>query len=132
MEKRIFKEKLINQEGVIISDQGRSPGGIFAATALNGARFFLFFFPYFVYLAHFTKFTRGSSLLMEKLFSRRKSKSRRKVLVKKKETKGKQVQKRKKENHSGQDKKNSFVKATSIGGASRWRPDFGQRSRLKL
>ena len=42
MEKRIFKEKLINQEGVIISDQGRSPGGIFAATALNGARFFLF------------------------------------------------------------------------------------------
>ena len=132
MKKLIFKEKLINQEGVIISDQGRSPGGIFAATALNGARFFLFFFPYFVYLAHFTKFTRGSSLLMEKLFSRRKSKSRRKVLVKKKETKGKQVQKRKKENHSGQDKKNSFVKATSIGGASRWRPDFGQRSRLKL
>ena len=130
MEKRIFKEKLINQEGVIISDQGRSPGGIFAATTLNGARFF---FPYFVYLAHFTKFTRGSSLLMEKLFSRRKSKSRRKVLVKKKkETKGKQVQRRKKENHSGQDKKNSFVKATSIGGASRWRPDFGQRSRLKL
>ena len=53
-------------------------------------------------------------------------------LVKKKETKGKQVQRRKKENHSGQDKKNSFVKATSIGGASRWRPDFGQRSRLKL
>ena len=132
MEKRIFKEKLINQEGVIISDKGRSPGGIFAATALNGARLFLFFFPYFVYLAHFTKFTRGSSLLMEKLFSRRKSKSRRKVLVKKKETKGKQVQRRKKENHSGQDKKNSFVKATSIGGASRWRPDFGQRSRLKL
>ena len=44
MEKRIFKEKLINQEGVIISDQGRSPGGIFAATALNGARFF---FPIF-------------------------------------------------------------------------------------
>ena len=131
MEKRIFKEKLINQEGVIISDQGRSPGGIFAATALNGAGFF--FFPYFIYLAHFTKFTRGSSLLMEKLFSRRKSKSRRKVLVKKKkETKGKQVQRRKKENHSGQDKKNSFVKATSIGGASRWRPDFGQRSRLKL
>ena len=40
MEKRIFKEKLLNQEG----DQGRSPGGIFAATALNGARFFLFFF----------------------------------------------------------------------------------------
>ena len=133
MEKRIFKEKLINQEGVIISDKGRSPGGIFAATALNGARFFWFFFAYFVYLAHFTKFTRGSSLLMEKLFSRRKSKSRRKVLViKKKETKGKQVQRRKKENHSGQDKKNSFVKATSIGGASRWRPDFGQRSRLKL
>ena len=132
MEKRIFKEKLINQESVIISDQGRSTGGIFAATALNGARFFWVFFAYFVYLAHFTKFTRGSSLLMEKLFSRRKSKSRRKVLIKKKETKGKQVQRRKKENHSCQDKKNSFVKATSIGGASRWRPDFGQRSRLKL
>ena len=88
MEKLIFKEKLINQEGVIISDQGRSPGGIFAATALNGARFFMFFFPYFVYLAHFTKFTRGSSLLMEKLFARRKIKSRRKS-GKKKGKKGK-------------------------------------------
>ena len=89
MEKRIFKEKSLNQEGVIFSDQGRSPGGIFAATALNGARFFMFFFPYFVYLAHLTKFTRGSSLLMEKLFARRKIKSRRKSLVKKKEKKRK-------------------------------------------
>ena len=95
MEKRIFKEKLINQEGVIISDKDRSPGGIFAATALNGARLFLFFFPYFVYLAHFTKFTRGSSLLMEKLFSRRKSKSRRKVLVKEKGNKRKTGPKKK-------------------------------------
>ena len=33
MEKRIFKHKLINQEGVIISDLGESPEGIFAATA---------------------------------------------------------------------------------------------------
>ena len=105
MEKRIFKEKLINQEGVIISDQGRSPGGIFAATALNGARFFMFFFPYFVYLAHLTKFTCGSSLLMEKLFARRKIKSRRKSLVKKK--KGK-----KKENRSKEERKRTILVKT--------------------
>ena len=43
---------------------------------------FIFFFPYFVYAAHFKKFTRGSSLLMEKLFTRRKIKSRIKSLVK--------------------------------------------------
>ena len=54
------------------------------------------------------------------------------MVKKKKERKGKQDQRRKKENHSGQAKKNSLVKATSIGRASRWRPDFGQRGRLKL
>ena len=121
MEKRIFKEKLINQEG----DQGRSPGGIFAATALNGARFFLFTLRTLQNSLVEALCSWKSCFLVEKA-------SRRKVLVKKKETKGKQVRRRKKENHSGQDKKNSFVKATSIGGASHWRPDFGQRSRLKL
>ena len=80
--RRIFKDKSRNQEGVIISDVSGSPGGLFAATTLDGARFYIFF-PYFVYTVHFKKFTRGSSLLMEKLFARRKIKSRRKSLVKK-------------------------------------------------
>ena len=34
---------VINQEGVIISDLGESPGGIFAATAHFGARFSCYF-----------------------------------------------------------------------------------------
>ena len=80
--RRIFKDKSRNQEGVIISDVSGSPGGLFAATTLDGVGFYIFF-PYFVYTAHFKKFTRGSSLLMEKLFARRKIKSRRKSLVKK-------------------------------------------------
>ena len=42
-----------------------SPGGIFAVTTHLGPRFSCFF-AYFVYIAHFTKFTGGSSLLMEK------------------------------------------------------------------
>ena len=79
--RRIFKDKSRNQEGVIISDVSGSPGGLFAATTLDGARFYIFF-PYFVYTVHFKKFTRGSSLLMEKLFARRKIKSRIKSLVK--------------------------------------------------
>ena len=64
----------------------------------------MFFFPYFVYLAHLTKFTRGSSLLMEKLYARRKIKSRRKSLVKKK---GK-----KKENRSKEERKRTILVKT--------------------
>ena len=65
--------------------------------------------PYFVYIAHFTKFARGSSLIMEKNFAQGKIKSGRKSMVKKKREK---------------KKKNSFVKANGTDGAPRWRPDF--------
>ena len=45
--------------------------------------------PYFVYIAHFTKFARGSSLIMEKNFAQGKIKSGRKSMVKKKRKKEK-------------------------------------------
>ena len=77
---------VINQEGVIISDLGESPGGIFAATAHFGARFSCYF-PFFVYIAHFTKFTGGSSLLKERLLLIEKSKAEESPLEKKKQTK---------------------------------------------
>ena len=87
--RRIFKDKSRNQEGVIISDVSGSPGGLFAATTLDGARFYIFF-PYFVYTVHFKKFTRGSSLLMEK------NQKQKKVFGKKK---------KKKENRSKEKRK---------------------------
>ena len=80
-------------------------------------------FPYFVYIAHLTKFTRGSSLLMEKSLLIEKIKSGRKSLVKK----GKE--KRPKEERKSiilSRKKNSFVKVTGTSGAPRWRPYFEQ------
>ena len=80
-------------------------------------------FPYIVYIAHLTKFTRGSSLLMEKSLLIEKIKSGRKSLVKK----GKE--KRPKEERKSiilSRKKNSFVKVTGTSGAPRWRPYFEQ------
>ena len=44
-------------------------------------------FPYFLYIAHFTKFTRGSSLFMEKSLRMEKINSGRKSLGEKKEKK---------------------------------------------
>ena len=44
-------------------------------------------FPYFVYIAHFPKFTRESSLFMEKIFTHGKINSGRKSLGEKKEKK---------------------------------------------
>ena len=79
------------------------------------------YFVYFVYIAHFTKFTCGSSLIMEK------SKTGKKSLVKK-EKKNRSKEERKSTILSRKEK-NSFVKATSAGWAPRWRPDFKQRSR---
>ena len=48
----------------------RIPWGIFAATA-----HFFMLFPYFVSIVHLTKFTQGSSLLMEKSLAIKKSKA---------------------------------------------------------
>ena len=80
------------------------------------------YFVYFVYIAHFTKFTCGSSLIMEK------SKTGKKSLVKKEKKKNRSKEERKSTILSRKEK-NSFVKATSAGWAPRWRPDFKQRSR---
>ena len=84
--------------------------------------------PYFVYIAHFTKFARGSSLIMEKNFAQGKIKSGRKSMVKKKEKKRKKKKTGPKEKvrvpFSQEKKKNSFVKANGTDGAPRWRPDF--------
>ena len=65
------------------------------------------YFVYFVYIAHFTKFTCGSSLIMEK------SKTGKKSLVKK-EKKNRSKEERKSTILSRKEK-NSFVKATSAG-----------------
>ena len=55
-------------------------------------------FPYFVYIAHFTKFTRGSSLFMEKSLLMDKSTAVESPWEKKR--KKRQAQRRKKEYHS--------------------------------
>ena len=82
------------------------------ATTLDGARFLSFFL---IFCLDCALYTRRSSLLMKKLFTCRKIKSRRKSLIKERK-KGKQVQRRKKEN--------SFCEGTSIGRGPRWRPDL--------
>ena len=74
-------------------------------------------FPYFfyiVYIAHFTKFTRGSSLIMEKSLSWKNKKLEKKSLEKKKKKKNKSKEERKSTILSRKEK-NSFVKATSAG-----------------
>ena len=76
-------------------------------------------FPYFVYIVHFTKFTRGISL-------------KKSLLVKKKKVKEKKKKKNKKEStilSRKEKKRKSFEKATGTSGAPRWHPDFEQRSR---
>ena len=81
-------------------------------------------FPYFVYIVHFTKFTRGISL--EKSLLVEKS-----SLVEKSKVEGKKKKKktRKKVPFCQEKKRKSFEKATGISGAQRWHPDFEQRSR---
>ena len=55
---------IINLEGVRISDLSEPLGKFPGNRSCWGSIFVLF--PYFVYIAHLTKFTRGSSLLTEK------------------------------------------------------------------
>ena len=87
-------------------------------------------FPYFAYIEHFTKLTRGSFLFKETFLLMEKIQIGRKSSVKKKKKKKKKAQRRKKEYQSVKKRKStSFVKATRTGGAPRWRPDFEQRSR---
>ena len=80
-------------------------------------------FPYFVYIVHFTKFTRGISL--EKSLLVEKS-----SLVEKSKVEGKKKKKTRKKIPFCQEKKRkSFEKATGTSGAPRWHPDVEQRSR---
>ena len=58
--KTYFQIKVNKSGSVIISDLGESRGN------RSSWGSFLMLFPYFVYIAHFTKFTRGRSFLMEK------------------------------------------------------------------
>ena len=73
-----------------------SPGG-----GSSWASFFMLF-AYFVYIAHLTKFTRGSSLILGKYLPTEKIKSGRNSLVKKGK---KRAQRRRKENHSVKKRK---------------------------
>ena len=65
------------------------------------------YFVYFVYIAHFTKFTCGSSLIMEKSNTGKKSLVKKEKKDRSKEERKSTIQSRK--------EKNSFVKATSAG-----------------
>lgn len=65
--KHIFKLKVVNQEGVIILDLGESPGGNFSSNHSSWGSFFMLFL-YLVHIAHLTKFTGGSPLLIKKIF----------------------------------------------------------------
>ena len=78
-------------------------------------------FPYFVYIVHFTKFTRGISL--EKSLLVEKS-----SLVEKSKVEGKKKKKQERKYHFVKKRK-SFEKATGTSGAPRWHPDVEQRSR---
>ena len=74
-------------------------------------------FPYFIYIAHLTKFTRGALCLWKNLCSG-KIKGGRKSSVKKK----KAIEEReKKERVPFCPERNSFVKATGTVGAPHWR-----------
>ena len=53
---------------------GRIPWGNFRGNSSFWGSFFMLF-PYFVYIAHFTKFTGGSSLLKERLLLIEKKKA---------------------------------------------------------
>lgn len=63
-----------------------------------------------------------------KIFAYGKINSGRKSLGEKKEKKGRPKEERKSTTLSSKEQ-NSFVKAISTNGASRWRPDFEQRER---
>ena len=83
-------------------------------------------FLYFVFIAHFTKFTRGSSLFMENLCSW-KNQKRKKVLGKKTRRK----EERKGTTLSGKEKK-SFVKATCASGAFTLASRFRTKKSLSI
>ena len=94
------------------------------ATAYDGARLSCNF-SYFVYIVHFIKFTRGSSLPMEK------SKAEESLWSEKKNEKEILDQRRKKERvpFCQEKKKKFFMTATSTGDALCWSPGFQHRSR---
>ena len=82
-------------------------------------------FPYFVYVTHITKFTRGI-FAHGKIFAHGDQKGK-KVHGTKRKKKNRPKEERK--YHSVKKRKNFFVKVTGTDGAPRWGPDFEQRSR---
>ena len=106
------------------SDLGESPLENFRSNRSCLGTFFMLF-PYFVYITHFAKFTRGI-FAHGKIFAHGDRKGK-----KVHDTKRKKKNRPKKERkyHSVKKRKNFFVKVTGTDGAPRWGPDFEQRSR---
>ena len=102
----------MKKEVVIISDPGESSRGELSQQPLM-LRLDFMLFPYFAYIEHFTKLTRGSFLFKEKFLLMEKIKIGRKSSVKKKKkNKKKKKKKRPKKKERVpicQEKKNDFL-----------------------
>ena len=98
--KRIFKKKLVNQVGVIISDLDESHGGIFAATAHVGARSSCC--SHNLFTSRFLQNSRVKALCFWKNLCSWKNQKRKEVPRKENR---KQAQRRKKEYHSVKKRK---------------------------
>ena len=94
-------------------------------------------FAYFAHIPHSSKFTRGSSLLVEKYLLMKISKAEESSWLKKKlknnnnNNNNKQALRGKKEYHSFKRRRRTSVKATAAGEAPRWLPEFEQRSHVQ-
>ena len=92
-------------------------------------------FAYFAHIPHSSKFTRGSSLPVEKYLLMEISKAEESSWLKKNlknnnNNNNKQALRGKKEYHSFKRRRTS-VKATAAGEAPRWLPEFEQRSHFQ-
>ena len=91
-------------------------------------------FAYFAHIPHSSKFTRGSSLLVEKYLLMEISKAEESSSLKKKlknNNNNKQALRGKKEYHSFKRRRRTSVKTTAAGEAPRWLPEFEQRSHVQ-
>ena len=90
-------------------------------------------FAYFAHIPHSSKFTRGSSLLVEKYLLMEISKAEESSWLKKNlknnnNNNNKQALRGKKEYHSFKRRRRTSVKATAAGEAPRWLAEFEQRT----
>ena len=92
-------------------------------------------FAYFAHIPHSSKFTRGSSLPVEKYLLMEISKAEESSWLKKNlknnNNNNKQALRGKKEYHSFKRRRRTSVKATAAGEAPRWLPGFEQRSHFQ-